>query len=122
MSMTVTVDRIDLERTLARLARDRYSGVTPGEAQAEQRLRDAVAGPVPAPAPIPVPPPPPPPVGDDPEFVEVDVQEVLGETYNVLVSAGFDSYEAIVHATDEELLGVDGIGPARLRKIRELVT
>lgn len=115
MSQTVTVDRDDLTRLLLRLERGRYGGVTPGEAQAEQRIRAALdrgkakaqaASATPAPEPV----------------VELPLSESLGDTYNVLVSHGFDSAEAIGLATDEELLEIDGIGPARLRKIREVLS
>jgi hypothetical protein len=114
MSQTVTVDRDDLTRLLLRLERGRYGGITPGEAQAEQRIRAALdrgkaraeaASEPPAPE----------------QVVELPLSESLGETYNVLIEAGFDTHESIALATDEELLAIDGIGPARLRKIREVL-
>lgn len=38
---------------------------------------------------------------------------------DVLAAQGFTTPEQIRSASDEELLDVDGIGPARLREIRE---
>lgn len=51
-----------------------------------------------------------------PEFPAMDVSEsVQGR----LVDAGYDSTEAIQAASDDELLEIDGVGPATLQKIRE---
>lgn len=45
-----------------------------------------------------------------------DFWEKLGES---LAAAGFDSPDAVLEATDDELMAVDGIGEATVKKIRE---
>lgn len=48
--------------------------------------------------------------------------DALGdELAGLLAGAGYDSTEAIRAASDAELRAVAGIGPARLRKIREVL-
>ena len=109
MPNTVTVNREDLERTLERLGRaGRYSGKTPGEAQAEDRLRSALEN-LKAPEP-------------EPEG-EPDLASVLGsELAAALTEVGFVTVGDVATATDEELLAVNGVGPAKVRRIREAVS
>lgn len=42
-------------------------------------------------------------------------------TVKILADAGYDSMEAIRDASDEDLLAINGIGPAKLQEIREKV-
>lgn len=44
------------------------------------------------------------------------------EKFSVLAAAGFDTFQKIREASDEELLAVKGIGKATLAKIRQEVT
>ncbi len=37
---------------------------------------------------------------------------------DLLAGGGFKDWSAVKNATDEEILGVDGIGPAKLKEIR----
>ena len=43
-----------------------------------------------------------------------------GELAEVLKDAGFDTLEAILDASDEDLLAVDSIGKATVKKIRSI--
>ena len=57
---------------------------------------------------------------------EKKMQRVMGEGSPVrpmakkLIEAGFHTPRLVKHATDDELLAVEGIGPATLRHIREV--
>ena len=42
-------------------------------------------------------------------------------TVQTLTDAGYDSLEAVREASDEDLLAINGIGPAKLQEIREKV-
>jgi len=55
-------------------------------------------------------------INSKPEKKEEGIpEEILGK----LAEAGFESAEKIAEATDEELLAINGIGPATLKIIRE---
>lgn len=68
----------------------------------------------------------------DPELVEAkregetltrsEVINALGdaEWVHSLIDAGFSTLQALSEASDEDLVAVDGVGPARVREIREL--
>lgn len=45
--------------------------------------------------------------------------EALG---NMLLEGGYSSLSAILEATDEDLLAIEGLGPAKLKTIREKTT
>jgi len=61
--------------------------------------------------------------GKEAEQEEQPEQEKEGtpEAYpyaGILADGGYGTWEAVQNASDEELLGLDGIGKARLREIR----
>lgn len=53
---------------------------------------------------------------DDDEWIETAVGEANAQA---LAEAGFDSVEAIVAASDEDLDDVEGIGPATIARLRD---
>lgn len=57
------------------------------------------------------------PASDSPAELESLDQDVI----EALEGAGYDSAESIRAASDEDLLDINGIGPAKLREIREKV-
>ena len=113
MSEMVNVRKEDLERSLERLSRARYVGITPGEKMAEDRLRSALES-----------------QGEPEEAPEekrelpegATLHDVLPEQASLLVEMGFSTIQDVRDATDEELLAIDGIGPAKLRKVREALS
>lgn len=51
-----------------------------------------------------------------------EVPKASAATYpypDLLAGAGFKDWQAVSEASDEDLLAVDGIGPARLKEIRD---
>jgi len=50
----------------------------------------------------------------------LSLHNVYGEEYAGLLQSRFSSPEAVQAASDEELLGIKGLGQATLNKIREL--
>jgi len=111
----VLVDREDLARVIEKARRPGLSGMTPGEKGAMDRLASALEAPEPEPEPE----------APEPEVEPVEtgrtLESVLPELAERLVEAGFENLNDVRVATDEELLAVDGIGPARLRKVRSAV-
>jgi hypothetical protein len=60
---------------------------------------------------------------DSPDSSEENLEEKLGhKTAQLLHNAGYSDADSVKGASDEELLEIDGIGPARFRKIREDLT
>jgi len=115
----------DIARTLDIARRpSRMVGITPGEDMAMKRVRAWLDQQASAPASVSTPPAPPPAAplaadegGDAPE--EGDLIDVLGELGERLLEAGFENLTQVREASDETLLAVPGIGPARVRSIRE---
>lgn len=119
-----------LARTLEVARRIRPAEMTPGEAIAirstqrmyeqlmEAATEESSAGDA-EPAAVP-------PVVDDAvteegEPVE-DLIEPLGELGEALMEAGFVNRKALREASDEDLMAVRGVGPAKLRSIREFAS
>jgi len=50
----------------------------------------------------------------------LSLKDVYGEEIAELLQGKFSSPEAVQYASDEEILGVKGVGQATLKKIREL--
>lgn len=61
------------------------------------------------------------PVVEDEDLTRSEVINLLGDHdwVHALIDAGYASISALVEASDEELLEVDGVGPARLEDIQE---
>lgn len=51
---------------------------------------------------------------------ESDLIELLGDTGEELMLAGFENLNSLQEATDDDILAVKGIGPVSLRQIREV--
>lgn len=75
--------------------------------KAEPSVESEQATPAPAPSPASG--------GDSALLEDLDVSTTVREA---LIEAGYQTPEQIDAATDDELLGVDGVGPATLAKLR----
>ena len=113
----------DIERTLEIARRpSRLVGITPGEDMAMKRVREYLNKHKAPPAPEKTEP-----LaaagGDDPGDTEgVDMIDVLGEVGEKLLEAGFENLKQVTEASDDDLLQIQGIGPARVRAIREAIS